>query len=93
MMFCCPPSVHVRVTDEETILLDESTGRFHGLNSTASLIWQSLTDGGTVPEAATTLSDAYDISMAEALTHVDSLVETLVNLQLMHRSDDLATVD
>lgn len=64
-------------TDYGTALLDERSGRYWTLNSTAALALRVLLDGGDPPAAARALLDQYDVAPATARADVDKLVDEL----------------
>jgi hypothetical protein len=55
-----PDDVVFRSFPAETVVLNLSTGRYHGLNATAGRMLDALTAGGTVHEAAVTVARTYD---------------------------------
>ena len=47
-----PPQVMSRLVGEETVLLDLATGMYFGLDGVGKLVWESVSDGLTLAEAA-----------------------------------------
>lgn len=70
---------HVIRTETEygAVLLDERTGRYWTLNPTADLAVGVLAGGGTLAQAASAVTAAFDVDAATARSDVEQLVATL----------------
>lgn len=77
---------HVSVveTDDGTVLLDETSGRYWQLNQSGALILRTLQENGSPEAAAQALSDDYDVEPARALSDVQALLESLRSARLVH---------
>ena len=64
-------------TDDGAVLLDENSGRYWQLNSTAYLVVCIMVDGGGVADAARALVSEFGVSDARADEDVDALVRQL----------------
>ena len=68
----------------ETVILDQASGRYYGLNETASRIWNLLREGD-LDSAVEALSDEYETDPDDWPRILDSFVEELAALQLISR--------
>jgi hypothetical protein len=64
--------------DAESVLLHLKTRRYFSLNETGTLIWQQLRQGKEVDEIAALLEQQYELDTAEALKHVKTFLDRLV---------------
>lgn len=64
--------------DAESVLLHLKTRRYFSLNETGTLIWQQLRQGRDVDEIAALLERQYELDSAEALQHVKTFLDRLV---------------
>ena len=72
-------NVSTAETDYGTVLLDERAGAYWELNPTATLVVQTLLDGGEESDAAAALVREFDIDQAQAMQDVETLVRELRN--------------
>lgn len=75
------PAPTVLLTDlseTEACLLDTRTLYYYALNETGRLIWNELAAQRTPQETARTLLAHYDVDEADALGHVQALLQTFV---------------
>ena len=56
-MFHLPDYVTWKLSDGEVVIFDHRTGRFYGLNASASVIWQVIAHGGSSDEAIKQLTN------------------------------------
>ncbi|MFJ8106845.1 lasso peptide biosynthesis PqqD family chaperone [Streptomyces sp. NPDC096132] len=70
-------SVSTAQTEYGTVLLDERVGAYWELNPTATLVVQTLRDGGEEADAAAALVREFDADEAQALRDVEELVRQL----------------
>lgn len=74
------PQEHVVFTDfdgVEGILVDLNTKKYYQLNETAMMIWKGLEKKLSPDEIAGELSANYEISSADALVHVETILQNL----------------
>jgi hypothetical protein len=78
------PDVSATDTQDGMVLLDEATGRYWQLNSTAALVLHALLDGATPQEAAYRLAERYPQLAAErAARDVRALLTALSEPRLV----------
>jgi hypothetical protein len=70
-------------TDYGIMLLDEDSGRYWNLNSTATLALRTLLDGGTPEQAAHELAKRYAVEAATAGRDVRELLDGLRSAGLL----------
>jgi predicted Rdx family selenoprotein len=83
MRYQIMPHIHHRNLDGEVIILDGHGDKYLGLNKTGTVIWQSLTDGGSREDAVANLVSRYGIAPDRAAADVDRLVSQLVRSGLL----------
>ncbi|MCP2168680.1 lasso peptide biosynthesis PqqD family chaperone [Goodfellowiella coeruleoviolacea] len=69
--------------DDGSVLLDERTGRYYQLNTTATLALRTMLDGGSPHHAAEVLADRYDTSHRRASADIVGLITRLRRLELV----------
>ena len=77
------PDLAIENADGELIVLDKSAGKVHQLNSTASFVWDCLSDGLAVDEIALMLSEAFDVEPEAALSDVQAALAQFEGLALV----------
>ena len=77
------PDLVVEESDEELIVLDKDGKRVHQLNQTAALIWKGLTEGLGTDEIATSLTDAFDVQLENAISDVRTAITQFRELGLL----------
>ncbi|MFF4160667.1 lasso peptide biosynthesis PqqD family chaperone [Streptomyces sp. NPDC001678] len=84
MTFTLRPDVSTARTENGTVLLDETTGRYWQLNTTAAFILNALVDGATAQEAAHRLRERHPALPAEqAADDVASVIRALSTARLV----------
>jgi coenzyme PQQ synthesis protein D (PqqD) len=74
------PHTHIVVTEfegGESVLVDLNTKRYYQLNETATVIWRALSDGRSKAEIVASLTSVYDVTMEDAETSIDQILEHL----------------
>ncbi|MBB1252707.1 lasso peptide biosynthesis PqqD family chaperone [Streptomyces alkaliterrae] len=76
---------HIKVTKVEggSVILDEQSGQYWQMNSTAATALDILLDKGSVEAAATTLAESYDVDAEQARSDVESLLASLRSASLV----------
>jgi hypothetical protein len=77
------PDLAIEIADGELIILDKAAGKVHQLNSSASFVWQCLSDGLGAEEIALELSEAFGIERQTALVDVQAAVAQFQSLALV----------
>ena len=80
-----PPQVMSRLVGDETVLLDLASGIYFGLDGVGKKIWESVTDGQTLAQAAAIIVDEYDVEEARAQADVLEFASDLVERGLLSR--------
>ncbi|UVT21411.1 MAG: PqqD family protein [Nitrospira sp.] len=81
------PSSDVQGTnmDDETVLLDLSTGRYYTLNRLGSVIWEQCTGGNTIGNIHAVLCDRFDVAPDRALDDLVTLVTQMIEEGLLQQ--------
>lgn len=78
-----PQSVVFRSFPTETVVLNLSTGKYHGLNPTAGQMLETLTESDSVSAAAEALTTHFERERAEVESDLCSLCEALLERGLV----------
>ena len=79
-----PQAVFERV-NREAVILDTQSETYFALNEAGASVWEVLTTGGSVAEAAEQLADQYGIALDQAHADADALVRHLLSQRLIQR--------
>jgi hypothetical protein len=82
---CLPHHVVVRSFVAETVLMDVNTGRYYKLDPVGGSLLEALQEHGTIGAAAEALAAAGWGSAAEVTAELQTLVDHLRELGLLHR--------
>ena len=77
------PDLATENVDGELIILDKAAGKVHQLNSSASFVWNCLSDGLAVDEIALMFSEAFDVEPETALSDVQAALAQFEGLALV----------
>ena len=72
------PDVQSTSMEDETVLLDLSTGRYYTLNRLGSIIWEHCTGHSTISDIHAVLCDRFEVSSDRALDDLVALINQLV---------------
>ncbi len=64
------------IVDGESVLLSPNTGKYYGLNRTATEIWKFLEVSHTINELESFIGSRFN-APADALTHIEALLDDL----------------
>ena len=73
-----PPQVMSRLVGDETVLLDLASGIYFGLDGVGQKIWEAVTEGRSLGEAATAIVNDYEVDETQAQTDVIEFAKDLV---------------
>ena len=79
------PNVQGASMQDETVLLDVSTGRYYTLNRLGSVIWEQCTLHNTVSEIHAVLCNRFDVEPDRALDDLIALVNDLIREGLLQQ--------
>jgi hypothetical protein len=81
------PSLDVQGTtmEDETVLLNLSTGRYYTLNQLGSVIWEHCTGHSTISDIHAVLCDRFDVAPERALNDLVTLVNHLIQEGLLQQ--------
>jgi hypothetical protein len=79
------PDVQGTTMEDETVLLDLSTGRYYTLNRLGSVIWEHCTGDKTISEIHTVLCDRFEVAPDRALDDFVALVDRLMQEGLLQQ--------
>ena len=77
------PQVHARHFQDEVVVLDLGAGKYFSLDAVGSTVWEQLTLGKTVEEAAEAVVAEYEVDLPTAMADVARLVSELVGAGLL----------
>ena len=80
-----PKHVLSESLNDETVLLDMSSGLYFGLSPVASRYWQLLGEGATTAAARSTILDEFDVTPEVLDSDLDSLLAELESKKLIER--------
>ena len=78
MSFRVPAHVHHRAVHDEVVIMDARADAYVGLNSSAAVIWNVLSSGGSVDAAVDAVLTRFEVTPEAARTDVADLVADLV---------------
>ncbi len=78
-----PPQVMSRIVGDETVLLDLASGIYFGLDGVGKSIWESVSEGQSLAQAAAKIVDDYDVEEARAQSDVLEFASDLVERGLL----------
>ncbi len=85
LIFRCSPDVYSRVLDGEAVLLDSTSGRYFGLNSSGARIWELLQAGKSAGAIRAALVSEFQVDATQAAEDLAALVRELEARALVHR--------
>lgn len=85
--FTISTSAVVRVLDEQTMILDLSSGMYYGLDNTGSRVWQQLEAGLSVDEICNEMLTEYDTIRETLERDVLALIDELLDRKLIENVD------
>jgi hypothetical protein len=77
------PQVMSRLVGDETVLLDLASGIYFGLDGVGQKIWEAVTEGRSLGEAATAIVNDYEVEEAQAQSDVIKFAGELVTRGLL----------
>ena len=78
-----PPQVMSRLVGDETVLLDLASGMYFGLDGVGRRIWESISSGQNLGEAADAIVAEYDVDRERARQDVMEFANTLLERGLL----------
>lgn len=81
------PDLSLYEIDDELLIYDETSGDTHRLNGTARFIWDRCDGTRDRGAIAADLANVYDVSPAEAATHVERFMASLREQRLLVTAD------
>lgn len=85
-----PEQVVFRELENETVLLNLSTGFYFGLDDVGTRMWLAMEKHGRLEEAVFELMDEFDVNTAELQRDLQSLAQELCDqglLEVVHEQD------
>ncbi len=89
--FRIPEHVLARKLDDEMVLLNLDSGEYFGLNDTGTRVWELLADGRSRQEVINCLTEEFEVAAEDALGHVATLCDELLEAGLLKRGGAAAT--
>jgi len=78
-----PEQVVFRELENETVLLNLTTGFYYGLDDVGTRMWKALEKHGTLEEAAFDLLDEFEVDGAQLQQDLQSLAQELCDQGLL----------
>jgi hypothetical protein len=78
-----PPQVMSRLVDDETVLLDLSSGVYFGLDGVGKRIWESVAEGHNLGQAVAVIITEYEVAEEQAQIDVLAFANDLVERGLL----------
>jgi hypothetical protein len=72
-----------RLVGDETVLLDLASGIYFGLDGVGQKIWEAVTEGRSLGEAATAIVNDYEVDESQAQSDVIEFASELVERGLL----------
>ncbi|MEM6937335.1 MAG: lasso peptide biosynthesis PqqD family chaperone [Pseudomonadota bacterium] len=88
--YVLPDHVMCQRTGDAMVLLDTQKGQYFELNDTACAAFLNLLEGKTLTGAAERLVEEFDVTEAQALKDVETLLEDLLTSGLVCQAADQA---
>lgn len=79
------PDVQGTTMEDETVLLDLSTGRYYTLNRLGSVIWEHCNGHSTISDIHAVLCDRFEVAPDRALGDLVALVDRLIQEGLLQQ--------
>jgi len=77
------PDLPYRVVDDEVVMLDLDQGKYFGLDSVGSRIWELAEQPVSVGDLCTRLLEEFDVSAEQCLEDVLGFLEQMVEHELV----------
>ena len=81
------PNVASCQLGEGAALLNLQSGLYFSMNAVASLVWDNLQEAKSADLLAVAVHNAFDVSQVQARSDVETLLEELLKLDLIEKSD------
>ena len=78
-----PPQVMSRLVDNETVLLDLSSGIYFGLDGVGNRIWESVSEGLNLAETVAVITSEFEVDETQAQSDVIEFARNLVERGLL----------
>lgn len=75
--------VYAEAVNDETVLLELSSGQYYGLDAVGSRLWQLLAELGSTEAVVEQALTEYDVDREELARDLDELVQELARRQLV----------
>jgi hypothetical protein len=76
-----------KIMDGEAIMINLSTGVYHSMINVGAVIWELIEKRYSLEEIIKTITEAYDVSLAQAQADVERLAAQLIEEALVSISD------
>jgi hypothetical protein len=80
--------VAAKVIDGEAIIMNLSTGMYYSMDRQSAVVWEWLEHGYTVVEVAEALAARYDVTLEQARSDVEQLVQEVLQEGLVQLATD-----
>ena len=78
-----PPQVMSRLVGDETVLLDLASGIYFGVDGVAKCIWESISEGHSLGQAAAVVMSEYEVDEEQAQADVLEFANDLLERGLL----------
>ena len=80
-----PDTLFSQVVDEEMVILDTISQQYFGLDETGAVIWQHLSEHGSLQKAYEAMCEIYDVDAKQLEADICRFVQELVDAGLVEK--------
>lgn len=85
--------VAAKIMDGEAIMINLSTGVYHSMINVGAVIWELIEKRYSLGEIIKTITEVYDVSLAQAQVDIERLAVQLIEEALVSISDEGVSID
>ncbi len=80
-----PDTLFAQVVDDEMVILDTVTQEYFGLDASGAMIWEYLSESGSLQSAFDAMFAAYDVDAKQLENDICRFVQELVDAGLVQQ--------
>jgi Coenzyme PQQ synthesis protein D (PqqD) len=78
--------LHAPVGSDEVVMMSVAAGRYYGLNTVASRIWELLETPKTIAQVCAQICDEFEVDAQTCEAEVLKFVQDLVDNEIVHKA-------
>jgi len=78
-----PDTLFSQIVDEEMVILDSISQEYFGLDETGAVIWQHLSEDGTLQKTYDAMREMYEVDEKQLEADICRFVQELVDARLV----------